>query len=87
VDVAPARRRGPFIEVCDSAREFRSKSGRVFDRFYRRAQADGPGSGLGLAIVKTIADRHRARVLLDDAALVACARALNSLAAGPLSPI
>jgi two-component system OmpR family sensor kinase/two-component system sensor histidine kinase QseC len=40
---------------------------RVFDRFYRRAaDADG-GSGLGLAIVKAIAERHHARVSLDDA--------------------
>jgi hypothetical protein len=42
---------------------------RVFDRFYRRGQANGPGSGLGLAIVKTIADRHQAQVVLDDSRL------------------
>jgi two-component system OmpR family sensor kinase len=39
---------------------------RVFDRFYRRGGSDAPGSGLGLAIVKSIADRHRARVALDE---------------------
>jgi two-component system OmpR family sensor kinase len=38
---------------------------RVFDRFYRSAQASAPGSGLGLAIVKGIADRHRARIELS----------------------
>jgi signal transduction histidine kinase len=40
---------------------------RVFDRFYRRAGAHESGSGLGLAIVKAIADRHGARIALDDA--------------------
>ena len=39
---------------------------RVFDRFYRGAQASAPGSGLGLAIVKGIADRHRARIELRE---------------------
>ena len=39
---------------------------RVFDRFYRREGADVPGSGLGLAIVKTIAERHRAQIILRD---------------------
>ncbi|HZY17886.1 MAG TPA: ATP-binding protein [Ramlibacter sp.] len=38
---------------------------RVFDRFYRSADAPGPGSGLGLAIVRTIAARHGASVALD----------------------
>jgi two-component system OmpR family sensor kinase len=41
---------------------------RVFDRFYRsadaQAQAHTPGSGLGLAIVKSIAERHGARLSL-----------------------
>jgi two-component system OmpR family sensor kinase len=39
---------------------------RVFDRFYRRGGSDAPGSGLGLAIVKSIADRHGARVALEE---------------------
>jgi signal transduction histidine kinase len=39
---------------------------RVFDRFYRRAQAQESGTGLGLAIVKAIADRHEARVALGE---------------------
>lgn len=44
---------------------------RVFDRFYRGAAAADAehGSGLGLAIVRAIAERHGARVTLDDAAL------------------
>jgi signal transduction histidine kinase len=49
---------GPGIPAADRAR--------VFDRFYRRASAP-EGSGLGLAIVKAIADRHGARVALEDA--------------------
>jgi len=40
---------------------------RVFDRFYRRAGAQESGTGLGLAIVKAIADRHGARVELNEA--------------------
>jgi len=40
---------------------------RVFDRFFRRADATEGGSGLGLAIVSAIANRHRARVTLEDA--------------------
>jgi signal transduction histidine kinase len=40
---------------------------RVFDRFYRRAGAEGSGSGLGLAIVKAIADHHGAHVALSEA--------------------
>ncbi|WP_231638139.1 ATP-binding protein [Piscinibacter sakaiensis] len=40
---------------------------RVFDRFYRPAGTQAEGSGLGLAIVRGIAERHRARVVLDTA--------------------
>jgi two-component system OmpR family sensor kinase/two-component system sensor histidine kinase QseC len=42
---------------------------RVFDRFYRRAEGTESGSGLGLAIVRSIAERHRARVVLGDSGL------------------
>lgn len=51
---------------------------RVFDRFYRRANAAGQaaasdasatGSGLGLAIVQRIAARHQADLTLDNAPL------------------
>jgi len=50
---------GPGIPAIDRER--------VFDRFYRGANA-GPeqtGSGLGLSIVKRIADAHGALVTLD----------------------
>ncbi|NUT13399.1 MAG: HAMP domain-containing protein, partial [Cupriavidus sp.] len=40
---------------------------RVFDRFYRVADAPTGGSGLGLAIVAEIAQSHGARVMLEDA--------------------
>jgi len=40
---------------------------RVFDRFYRRADAGAGGTGLGLAIVKTIAERHGAAITLGEA--------------------
>ncbi|MGH1359020.1 MAG: ATP-binding protein [Burkholderiaceae bacterium] len=51
---------GPGIEPAERER--------VLERFHRVPQAsdstDVPGSGLGLALVKTIADRHRAKLLL-----------------------
>jgi signal transduction histidine kinase len=50
---------GPGIAAADRPR--------VFDRFYRRANANETGTGLGLAIVKAIAARHGARVDLGDA--------------------
>ena len=50
---------GPGIPEAERAR--------VFDRFYRSADATAPGSGLGLAIVQRIADRHRASVRLEGA--------------------
>jgi signal transduction histidine kinase len=50
---------GPGIPAIDRER--------VFDRFYRGANAgpDQTGSGLGLSIVKRIADAHGAEVNLD----------------------
>lgn len=50
---------GPGIPAADRER--------AFDRFYRRATAPEGGSGLGLAIVKAIAERHGARVTLEEA--------------------
>lgn len=59
---------GAVLEVTDSGPGIPvSDRERAFDRFYRRVSAPQGGSGLGLAIVKAIADRHRARVTLDDA--------------------
>jgi signal transduction histidine kinase len=49
---------GPGIAAADRER--------VFDRFYRRAKEGESGTGLGLAIVKAIADRHNARITLDE---------------------
>lgn len=42
---------------------------RVFDRFYRRADATGSGSGLGLAIVRSVANAHGATVRLGRSTL------------------
>ncbi len=42
---------------------------RVFDRFYRRHPGETTGSGLGLAIVRAIAERHGARITLEDSPL------------------
>lgn len=39
---------------------------RVFDRFFRLADANQPGSGLGLSIVRRVADAHGATVELGD---------------------
>lgn len=39
---------------------------RVFERFYRLADAGTPGSGLGLAIVREICARHGAAITLND---------------------
>ncbi len=62
-------RGGAVLEVTDSGPGIPAADrARVFDRFYRRASAPEGGSGLGLAIVKAIADRHGARLALEDAA-------------------
>ena len=44
------------------------EQGRVFEKFYRAANAakDAEGSGLGLAIVKTIVDSHQGRVWVES---------------------
>lgn len=39
---------------------------RVFDRFYRIAGSEAAGSGLGLAIIRAIAERHGAKLALDQ---------------------
>jgi signal transduction histidine kinase len=59
---------GALLEVTDSGPGIpASDRERAFDRFYRRTGTPEGGSGLGLAIVKAIADRHGARVSLEEA--------------------
>jgi two-component system OmpR family sensor kinase/two-component system sensor histidine kinase QseC len=59
---------GALLEVIDTGPGIAAADReRVFDRFYRRPTAQEGGTGLGLAIVKAIADRHGARILLDEA--------------------
>jgi two-component system OmpR family sensor kinase/two-component system sensor histidine kinase QseC len=58
---------GALLRVDDSGPGIaQSERRRVFDRFYRRAEAGEAGSGLGLAIVESVALMHRASVRLDD---------------------
>jgi len=40
--------------------------GRIFDRFRRLDNESTEGSGLGLAIVREIAERHRAKIAVND---------------------
>lgn len=59
---------GAVLEVSDTGPGIPpAERRRAFDRFYRRSGSPEGGSGLGLAIVKAIADRHGARVTLDEA--------------------
>jgi signal transduction histidine kinase len=59
---------GTLLEVTDTGPGIAAADReRVFDRFYRRAASPESGTGLGLAIVKAIADRHGARLALDEA--------------------
>lgn len=59
---------GPMLQVSDSGPGIPvAERARAFDRFYRRANSPAGGCGLGLAIVKAIAERHGARVTLDEA--------------------
>lgn len=39
---------------------------KVTTRFYRGDEAVGQGSGLGLSIVGRVAERHRARLVLEN---------------------
>ena len=60
----------PVLEVDDSGPGIpAAERPRVFDRFYRRADAPPGGSGLGLAIVRTVAERSGASVDLLDSPL------------------
>ena len=56
---------------------------RVFDRFYRGADAPGGGTGLGLAIARRLAEAHGGTIELDD---VTAGRGLRARVQLPLSP-
>lgn len=60
--------RGGRVEVLDRGPGFGDgDAGRVFDRFYRAADARGlPGSGLGLAIVREVALTHSGTVFASS---------------------
>jgi two-component system OmpR family sensor kinase len=68
VDISLSEAKGaPCLTVEDSGPGIaEAERERVFDRFYRIADARAAGSGLGLAIVKTIAARHGATVRLGS---------------------
>ncbi|MCG6951196.1 MAG: sensor histidine kinase N-terminal domain-containing protein [Betaproteobacteria bacterium] len=56
-----------FVAVSDSGPGIPvDERERVFDRFHRVPGSGEVGSGLGLAIVREVAERHAARVMLDD---------------------
>jgi len=56
---------GPWLEVQDDGPGLAPEERvRVFERFYRTADAPAGGTGLGLAIVREVALRHGAAVLL-----------------------
>ncbi|HEY2188290.1 MAG TPA: ATP-binding protein, partial [Caldimonas sp.] len=58
------------LEVDDSGPGIpESERERVFDRFYRPAEATESGSGLGLAIVRSVANAHGATIRLERSAL------------------
>jgi two-component system OmpR family sensor kinase len=58
---------GSILQVCDDGPGIPAADReRVFDRFYRGAEAEGSGSGLGLAIARRVADLHRGRIELAD---------------------
>ena len=61
---------GVVVQVDDAGPGIpASERERVFDRFYRRADAGGSGSGLGLAIVRSVANAHGATIRLAQAPL------------------
>ncbi|HTW38864.1 MAG TPA: ATP-binding protein [Steroidobacteraceae bacterium] len=64
----PGAARSVELSVADNGPGIpASERERAFDRFFRRPGSAEGGTGLGLAIVKAIAERHGARVSLEDA--------------------
>ena len=60
---------GPLLVVEDSGPGIPAEEReRVFDRFYRIAGSEAGGSGIGMAIVKAVADRHHAKLSLEQSA-------------------
>jgi two-component system, OmpR family, sensor kinase len=68
VEVRTGREGGrAFVEVADDGPGIPPEEHvRVFDRFYRGANAAATGSGLGLAIVRQVADLHRGTLDLRE---------------------
>jgi signal transduction histidine kinase len=60
-----------YAEIDDSGPGIPpSERKRVFERFYRLPSSNVDGCGIGLSIVRTVARVHRARITLDDSALL-----------------
>jgi two-component system OmpR family sensor kinase len=60
---------GPLLVVEDSGPGIPAdERERVFDRFYRIAGSEAGGSGIGMAIIKAVADRHNAKLSLEQSA-------------------
>lgn len=70
VQVAPTPGGGAQLVVDDAGPGIPPEQrAQAFDRFWRRDPGATEGSGLGLAIVRSVADRHGARVALEDSPL------------------
>ena len=67
VSVAPRDGRAALRVVDNGPGIAPAERARVFERFYRGAEARPAGSGLGLAIVKEICSRHGIEITLADA--------------------
>jgi len=67
VTVSVVQKDSPSVIIDDTGPGIPAdKREKVFDRFYRVAEAATPGSGLGLAIAKQIAERLNIKIVLTD---------------------